>query len=355
MGLETVSCVICDRNNLKTLDTLKNDQGIVQCNNCGLVFVSPRWNKEALKDWYEDPNFWPVVYSGREYSDEPFDFEHFKNTGTYKTNKMELELVQKYKASGKILDVGCGPGLFLYLARNSGYSTLGVELSERMGNWGTKHLDIDVNIGYFEDIDFENERFDIVMMWDLLEHLSDPLLYLEIASRVMKDDAYIFGQIPNYDGLVNKVKTWADLAGLRKKKWSHFGLPQHIYWFTPKTMGMLIRKAGLELVEVQSWSHLKYKVEPRRSEVFLNRILGKRNLTSYFVFVGKKTVFKHILLSSSALKRCPSSYSSRPALTRDRRRHRPTPLLALKCLLGLDHHSDDVAHLAPQSPGAPPP
>jgi SAM-dependent methyltransferase len=254
---------------------------------CGLVFISPRWDKNDLKNWYEDPDYWPSVYPGRAYTDDPFDYEDFCKTGAYKINRMKLDLVKKYQSRGRILDIGCGPGLFLYMAKKDGFSVLGVELSERMAGWGIKHLGIDVKIDYLENLDLQKGYFDVIMMWDVLEHLSDPLLYLKTAAKIMHPDACIFGQVPNYDGWVNRFKTWTNRMGIRKKKWSHFGLPQHIYWYTPKTLSLLFEKAGLEMVAVQSWSHLKYKVKTNPFEVYFNKLLEKCNRTSYFVFTGK--------------------------------------------------------------------
>ncbi len=204
-------------------------QQIVECKNCGLIYVNPRIKQE-------------IIISG--YSDAEDELYVSQEKGRIKTFRKSLKLVEKYsKNKGRILDIGAAAGFFLNVAKENSWEAYGIEPSKWMSEWGNKKFNVNILNGVLTDNSFKDEFFDVVTMWDVLEHTPDPMGELEETNRILKRDGILIINYPNIGSRLAKI------AG---SKW-WFILSVHLYHFTHKTMRMYLEKNGFEVLKISRY------------------------------------------------------------------------------------------------------
>jgi SAM-dependent methyltransferase len=179
-------------------------------------------------------------------------------------------------APGRLLDVGCGSGQYLFELARLGWQVSGVEPSARAAAIG-RAAGLDVHVGDILTVDLAPASFDVVRFNHSLEHMPDPTAALAAAKGFLKEDGYLVVGVPNTDSL------WARVFG---RWWWHLGLPVHAYAFNPSNLRALLEKAGYRiervrynsefaglLGSVQIW--LNRHARPRQSTgpVFYSRVL----------------------------------------------------------------------------------
>jgi 2-polyprenyl-3-methyl-5-hydroxy-6-metoxy-1,4-benzoquinol methylase len=216
-------------------DIGKHDR-IVRCDNCGLMFVNPRPARGRVEDAYSAVE--DVTYL-REEAARVATFRH------------SLLGVRKHEPSGRLLDVGCYVGTFLEIARDAGYEVAGVEPSRWAASYARKAKGLDVRTGGLAEAGLPTESFDVVTLWDVIEHLTDPLEELRQIHRALRPGGLFALTTMNVDSLPPK---------LLRGRWPWF-MQMHLYYFTPETVSRMLREAGFEVVEIGPHiriTHLRY-------------------------------------------------------------------------------------------------
>lgn len=142
---------------------------------------------------------------------------------------------------GKLLDVGCNLGFFLQVARDRGYDAQGVELSPETAEYAREKMRLNVFSGALDAAGFPDAGFDVVTLWDVLEHVPDPKHLLREVRRVLDADGILALQSPNMDS------TMADITGAR---WYWWTVPDHLYHFTPESLIRLLEDSGFDITRV---------------------------------------------------------------------------------------------------------
>lgn len=209
---------------------------LVECNQCGLIYTSPRLSRELILKGYtetEDPTY---VSQAR---------------GRILSFSQCLKAVEKYVKEGSVLDVGAAAGFFLKVAKDKGWKTYGIEPSQYLSGFGNKNYQVGITCGTVETVPSLPEKVDVVTLWDVLEHTFDPKDVLKRCNRYLKDGGYIVVNYPN-------IGNWmARLAG--RNYW--FILSVHLYYFVPKTMKEFLERTGFEVVSSRphfQWLELGY-------------------------------------------------------------------------------------------------
>jgi len=209
-----------------TSNYVGNEQ-IVKCKNCGLIYVNPQIKQEEIIKGYAK-------------ADESTYIKESKARA--RTFAGCLKEVEKYKKPpAKLLDVGCAAGLFLNLAKMNGWEVYGVEPNKWLAEWGNKNFALKIKVCSFEKAAFPSNYFDVVTFWDVLEHLSNPKQNLKAAAKILKRGGYL---------VVNYPDIGSPLARLFGKKW-WFILSIHLYYFTPKTITMMLEKTGFKVIKIK--------------------------------------------------------------------------------------------------------
>lgn len=288
-GLEWIECPVCETlDGVETLDRFQDGEAIARCGRCGLLFLNPHLDAQGLDAHYQPKEIALETVWGEPFAARRFNPELYERSGTCADFRRRIELVRRHVPKGRLLDVGCAIGLLLHEAERAGYQAVGFDISRKMVEFAREVFGVDARLGSFETLEGEQEGFDAAVIWDVLEHLPYPGQTLALIASRLEVGGCVFGQIPNSDGLANRVKTWISRSGLRQKRWSHFGVPMHIMWFNPRNLARLLEGCGYEVVEMGAWSHLRKRATRNWMEWALNAPLERARLTSYFWFVARK-------------------------------------------------------------------
>lgn len=215
---------------------------VVRCESCQLVYVTPRLCADALlavygEDYWRSDN--PKMHGYADYQREADLY--------LRTYRRRLGLVRRFlPAKARVLDVGCAAGYFLRVVQPLGHDVHGVELSTAIAKEAIAALGKDrVHIGTLEDavaaMDYKPQSFDLVSLWDVIEHIPNPQAVLHRIRELMKPTGRLLLETQNVASL------WARLLGPR---WHHYKHHEHLYHFTPATIRRLLDDCGFRVLEI---------------------------------------------------------------------------------------------------------
>lgn len=195
---------------------------VVRCR-CGMAYLNPI---------PADP--------GRHYPDS-YEAHRTLGDGTARRSGSRRFRSLEGLAPGAMLDVGCGSGYDLLALRDRGWSVAGVEMNPRAAE-NARAQGLDVRTGTLSDARFEADRFDLVTMFHVLEHLPDPVGVASEAARILEPGGRLLAQVPNLHG----ANAW-----FFREHWYELDVPRHVNFFTPGTLRTMLGKAGLRVVSIR--------------------------------------------------------------------------------------------------------
>jgi 2-polyprenyl-3-methyl-5-hydroxy-6-metoxy-1,4-benzoquinol methylase len=206
----------------------KDHMRIVRCRACDLVYVSPTFNEEHYNE----------VYASTEYQDIVRDLgikSHDYRVQRFGTERVDLMARHLTASRPRYLDVGCSTGFVVEAARDRGWEAVGIDLNPSAVEYG-KGRGLDLRTVALEAGDFTPGSFDAVSLFDVLEHLFDPVRTLRACARLLAPGGILFMYVPNYDSA----------SRLLMGKDAHFIWPtHHLNYYTPVTIGDLMTREGL--------------------------------------------------------------------------------------------------------------
>jgi len=156
---------------------------------------------------------------------------------------------------GAILDIGCGNGGLLHLARNEGWRVRGMELTEKAARDIDEDQSIDVIVGDFLEYgNPDNDHYDVVVLRHVLEHLPDPIRAMRKIDSLLKENGLALLEFPNTRSLSYVYKRLRKNWGLQRGKYPPDWRPGHCNEFCRRTFQYLLRETGFELVIWQTYS-----------------------------------------------------------------------------------------------------
>ncbi|GDY02831.1 SAM-dependent methyltransferase [Planctomycetota bacterium] len=238
---EIQTCQLCG----DSRSTLKFADGpfrVLCCDGCGLVYVTPRLQGMALEAIY-DAGYWK--------SDNPKirGYADYARAGELylKTFRRRMRLVNRHVPKpARVLDVGCAAGFFLRVAQRAGHDVFGVELSAAIAKDAVEAIGADkIHIGTLEQatvaLDLQAGSFDLITLWDVIEHIPDPQAILRRVRTLLKPGGQLLLETQNVQSL------WARLLG---RRWHHYKHHEHLYHFSPSTIRRLLADCGFTTKEL---------------------------------------------------------------------------------------------------------
>jgi 2-polyprenyl-3-methyl-5-hydroxy-6-metoxy-1,4-benzoquinol methylase len=207
---------------------------LVKCRHCGLIYANPRDHANDLEKKYEGLNI-----------DGYLSEEQSRRL----TAQACVALVERYIEGGRLLDIGCSAGLFLDSLPDS-FEPHGVEPGTESARIAKQLIgERAICHGCFDDIDYEDESFDVVTLWDVIEHLPSPQRTLMKIRSILKEGGLLFIVTPDVGSI---------FARLMGRRWPHL-IRQHLYYFNRKTLRALLRTCGFQGVYRSTYSR-KFKL-----------------------------------------------------------------------------------------------
>ena len=210
----------------------KSGYDLVGCTSCGLAYIANPPSAEELARIYSlDAN----------YHRDLLDPSSAAFAAMQALAQRHLATVVRATAPGRLLDIGCSTGLFLDAARHVGYQTQGIEFSTASADFARDHFALDVVQGDVASAKLAPASFDVVTMFDVIEHVPDPLADLRAIHALLAPGGTLIISTPNIDGLFPKLSY--GLAA-RLGYWPHPDPPHHLFQFSVKSMAAMLEKAG---------------------------------------------------------------------------------------------------------------
>lgn len=188
---------------------------------------------------------------------------------TYRTQQRRLaarysrqlkQIEALHKGAGKqLLDVGCSLGVFVSFAIQRGYAAQGVELSQETGQYARDHMGLPVFIGTLNDAGYSDQSFDIITLWDVLEHVPDPVEFLTDIKRILRPDGILAIQSPNIQ---------SSMVSLLGERWNWWTIPDHIWHFSPNALQRLLTTCGFKVAVAYTWEPSREFLENMLAAVF---------------------------------------------------------------------------------------
>ena len=237
------NCNLCNSNEAKLIYRGKTSN-IIKCLRCGLLYNDPIFLNQDLKELYEQEDYYASYTKRKEYW---INFYHRLLGG-----------VEKYKSGGKLLDVGCGLGLFMNLAKSKGWQVYGVEPSIYASNYAKKEFNLDVFNSELKGVNLNIESFDLVSFLGVLGNIADPLTNLKKASQLLKKDGLLAAEVANRPEFVIKIAKVISLFAPKIESFLH--LPYQLNHFNESTLRQLLIKANFQIIELQKTRDVQYHV-----------------------------------------------------------------------------------------------
>lgn len=224
--MEYNKCIICG-------GSLENNtyKGLVKCNKCGFITTNLDITESELEELYSSKYF-----NGEEYNDYLSDKKLIQKNFNNRLKKI-YENVPKSDEK-KLFEIGCAYGLFLDIAKENFKHVEGIDISKDAAKYARETLKLDATAGDYLSYNIE-EKVDVICMWDTIEHLKSPHLFIEKASSHLNNNGIIAittGDIGSFN------------AKFRKEKWRQIHPPTHMHYFSKNTLETLLRKNGFELL-----------------------------------------------------------------------------------------------------------
>lgn len=239
--METIACTVCGTQNNPVLFEgqdewfgLPGSFPVRHCQTCGLFYLSPRPTTAEIGRYYP-PAYTPYLPA---IEDEPSAWVRFNRQLAM---SKRLKLIQQHiQQPGQVLDVGCATGNLLAALQQAGWQPHGVETNSQAADYTRQRFGIPVFTGELQQAQLPASQFDLVIFWDVLEHVHDPRQVLQEAARITRSGGTLLLSLPNPGSLE---------ARLFGSHWAGWDIPRHLQLFPVAVIDRLLQETDWQMVD----------------------------------------------------------------------------------------------------------
>lgn len=285
--LENVRCAVCGSDTPEILFEgadywfkLPGRFPVCQCTQCGLLYLNPRPTRDSIGAYYPE-NYQPYRIATE-------DIGSYRQRWEQATMlKKRVRAIQKRTPEpGRVLDVGCATGTLLAALRDVGWEPHGVEPNPKASAYARERLGLNVITGELQDAGFDEKSFDLVIFWDVLEHVFDPRDTLVEAARLAKPNGMLLLTLPNPHSVDAK---------LFGTYWAGWDIPRHLQIFPLPNLARLLRETGWRMDETLCMSGRHWLFNLSLQHWLENRVSAPR-VRRAVLGVTRSAVFRALTL-----------------------------------------------------------
>jgi 2-polyprenyl-3-methyl-5-hydroxy-6-metoxy-1,4-benzoquinol methylase len=223
------------------------DNSVQNCLECTHVYLDAFHDIDSIRNLYRN-----YGHNGQSQYFAGIDANVVRNLDTY------LERCKEFLAcpgsSLSLLDIGCGNGALLERAKRLGFLCVGIEICSELARRVRTQLDCQVYEEFLRDLAISDSRFDVVTMYDLLEHLDDPISDVKEVFRILKPGGVFFILTPNDEAFLRRISKMVYRLSFHSfdEPMRRLYYPDHLSYFTAESLSQLLCRAGFELVSLES-------------------------------------------------------------------------------------------------------
>ena len=248
-----MQCVLCGNSTFQIITNklrFNISRKVVKCNNCSLISL-------------EDPTMDVMDYSGSEYR-TLHTFVLGKSQTAQEFFEMSLPFMQDriqrvqtlLTSDANVLEIGSSTGHFLYSIKNKVAKTIGIELDHNYATFSREHCKLEVYETPLEKINFPDRYFDVIFMFQVFEHIQNPLEILTLCKKYLKSNGTIYLEVPNVN---DALLTLYEIPSFQQ---FYYRKP-HTYYYSDETLVRMLSKAGFvgyttQLQEYTFFNHIHW-------------------------------------------------------------------------------------------------
>jgi len=285
------SCILCGSKNIQTLKKYSNAY-LTKCSDCGMVFSSKNPSLHELEEYYKG-------YGRNDYL-SPITIKRYNEI---------LDSFESARKTNRLLDVGCGIGYFLEVAKERGWEVYGTEYTHKAIEI-CESKGITMHKGVLDPSNYTPESFDVITSFEVIEHINTPNPEIANISSLLRKDGIFYITTPNFN---------STLRYYLGPKYNVIGWPEHLSYYTPSSLKQLVTKhqfkplfihtTGISITRFLSSKKPSTAEEIREGTAFIakdtedeklrnrfesNKLLGllKKTMNSTLNFTGKGDALK---------------------------------------------------------------
>ena len=247
----STKCPFCESENTRSYLKLKDyfltqeDFEIFECEDCKLLFTTPRPDASVIGKYYKSEDY--LSHNEHKKGLVPWIYNQVKKVNIRR--KFRITAQNRTSKNGDltkphILDFGCGVGDFLHYAQTKGCEVTGCDMSEDARKFASEKLDKTI-VTPEEIFALPHSTFDIITMWHVLEHIDDLSFQTEQLHRLLKDNGRLVVAVPNY--MSYDAQHYRD-------KWAAYDVPRHLNHFHEESLrNVFAGKFELETIHPMKW------------------------------------------------------------------------------------------------------
>lgn len=288
---EMTSCPLCGSGNRSFSLYAKVGELKVNVCRCTMKFLNPYLAEEEMKEIYDTEGSLEQV---NPILKNYYSFYHaYKGSRTHRTYLRVLRDLAMRVSGKSLLDVGSGNGIFLEVAKSEGWKTEGIDSSPTNVEFA-KSRGLEVTLGGFGTPGLQKEHFDVITLWDVIEHTANPVALLQKCRETVKTGGHVVIATPNDFNLVRLLASFLyRLSGGRiTQPLSEIYVVEHILYFSKDTLCSMLKALNFDVERVvYDFTDLKrYQMNPVMKAILqvLFWVSAPFQLTNRVVVIARK-------------------------------------------------------------------
>ncbi len=269
-------CPLCYSRNIGFLVKRGDGFPIYECKDCLFAFLRERPSKEALASFY-NTNYFQNSETYQDY----FNYAQAIIDLKYCPRLHRLHRYLSDFQGKRVLDIGCAAGGTMALLREKGANVLGIEISKSACEIAKDKYKLEVLNCSLEEADLKNDTFDIIFLFDVLEHLANPGETLQRLRQILTSGGTLAITVPNFDRFFEEGQDWIGIQSF----WEHLG------YFRSEVLQNKLEKMGFEIVDVHTYGSGNKNEPGRRARKVKRELRERYPFFNVFLRITRKIKF----------------------------------------------------------------